>query len=333
MKRISKLLVALSVIVASITGVALAASSPTVATGPATKVTNTTVVLGATVNPNGNTTDYVFNYGITNAYGVDTTAHGAGHGTKGVAVTQTVTGLTPGTIYHYQITALNKSGASLGADRTFTTTGHPPAAVVTGPPVDVVKELATVTGSVNPEGAPTTWMVEYGPTVNYGMESAPQLLSAVNAPLPVQVQLSGLAPAALFHYRIVASHAGIVSAGADQTFFTEPLNRPKPNLSTRTSPSRDKHSPYTFTTAGTLKGAGFIPVALRCTGNVGIRYFNGHRQLAFVVTPVTATCTFSVQATFKRLFGHAPARLHVTVDFRGNGYVAPLVRTDHVTAG
>jgi phosphodiesterase/alkaline phosphatase D-like protein len=333
MKRISKLLAALAVIVVSITGVALAASSPNVRTGPATKVTNTTVVLGATVNPNGNTTDYVFNYGITDAYGVDTVAHSAGHGNKGVAVTQTVTGLTPGTIYHYRITALNKSGASLGADSTFTTTGHPPAAVATGSAVDVLKGGAIVTGSINPEGAPTTWTVEYGTTVDYGFQSAQQVLSAVAVPLPVQVQLSGLAAATLFHYRIVASHGGVLSAGADQTFFTEPLIRPKPNLVAHTSPSQDKHSPYTFTTTGTVKGAGFIPVALRCTGNVGIRYYNGRRQLAYVVTPVTPTCTFSTPATFRRLFGHAPARLHVRVDFRGNGYVAPLVRTDHVKAG
>jgi hypothetical protein len=333
MKRIAPLLAVLTVVVASITGVALAASSPTVATGGVTKVTNTSVVVKGTVNPNGNTTNYLFNYGITNAYGVDTVAHSAGHGNKGVAVTQTITGLTPGSIYHYRITALNKSGASLGADRTFTTTGHPPAAVATGPPVNVLKELATVTGSINPEGAPTTWTAQYGLTVNYGLQSAQQVLSAVNVPLPVQVQLSGLAPATLFHYRIVASHAGILSAGADQTFFTEPLVRPKPNLVAHTSPPRDKHSPYTFTTAGSLRGAGFIPVPQRCTGNVGIRYYNGHRQLAFVVTPVAVNCTFSTPVTFKRLFGHAPAKLHVTVTFRGNGYVAPFVRTDHVAAG
>jgi hypothetical protein len=334
MKRISKLLVAVIVVAASITGVALAASSPTVATGPVANVTDTTAVLRGTVNPNGNSTAFGFDYGITTAYGLNTAVHTAGHGTKSVATAHAIAGLTPGTIYHYRITALNRSGAAFGSDRTFTTTGHPPAAVITGSAVNVRKTLATVTGSINPEGAPTTWTAQYGTTVSYGSQTFGQGLAAVNAPLPVEVQLSALAPATLFHYRIVAFHDGnVISIGGDQTFFTEPFNRPKPRMTTRTSPSRDKRSPYKFTTSGTLHGASSTPAAQRCTGSVGIRYFNGHRQLAFILTPVAATCTFSGQASFKRLRGHAPARLQVTVDFRGNGYLAPADRTDHVTAG
>jgi hypothetical protein len=330
-----KLLVITLVITASITGLALAASSPTVITGAAGSVTETTAVLHGRVNPNGNPTDYLFSYGPTTAYGANSASLGAGHGSKGIDVSQTITGLTPGTLYHYRINALNASGAASGADRTFTTTGHPPAAVVTGGAVDVRKTLATPTGTINPEGAPTSWLVQYGLSINYGLETFTQpALSPVSTPLPVAAQLSGLAPATLFHYRIVASHSdGTVSPGLDQTFFTEPVTRPVPKMTTRTSPSLDRRSPYAFTTGGTLHGAGFIPAADRCTGNVGIRYYNGRRQLAFTVAPVGGDCKFSVQATFKRLFGTGPAPLSVTIDFRGNGYLAPVIRTDHVTAG
>ena len=125
---------------------------------------------------------------------------------RSLAVTQTITGLTPGTVYHYRIGAVNGSGSSAGADRTFTTKGHPPAAVVTGGTVNVGKTVATPTGVINPEGAITGWVVQYGLTAAYGLEDFSQNLPAVNAQLPVSVQLVGLAPATLFHYRIVAYH-------------------------------------------------------------------------------------------------------------------------------
>jgi hypothetical protein len=333
MKRISKVLASLFVVAAMTAGAALAASSPTIVTGAATSVADTTAVLHGRINANGDSTSYVFNYGLTSALGTATPAHSAGHGTQGVDVATAIAGLTPGTVYYYQLTASNKAGSATGIPRTFTTTGHPPAGVVTGSTVNVLKESATVTGSVDPEGAATGWVVQYGPTTAYGYETFSQTLAAVNEPLPVTVQISGLAPATLFHYRIVAYHGTVGSGGADQTFFTEPFTRPKPRLSAHTSPSLDKRSPYAFTTAGTLSGAGFIPAAQRCSGTVGIHYYNGRRQLAHVVAPVGGDCKFSVPASFKRLFGHGKVALKVTVDFLGNGYIAPANATDHVSAG
>jgi hypothetical protein len=337
MKRTPKLLVlsvVFAVFIGAVAGTAVAASSPTVVTAAATSVTDTTAVLNGEVNPNGSATAYVFSYGPTTAYGAATPAHSAGRGVKTVDVARTVTGLTPGTIYHYRISASNGAGSSIGADRTFTTTGHPPAAVITGGTINVGQTVATPTGSINPEGALTSWVVEYGLSTAYGYETQSGNLAGVDQPLAVSALLAGLSPETLFHYRLVAYHGGsVISMGADATFFTEPATRLKPNFSAHTSPSRAKRSPYTFTTTGTLGGAGAIPALQRCSGNVGIRFYNGRRQLAFVVAPVGTNCDFSVSATFRRLFGKGVVPLKVTVDYRGTGYVAPATRTDHVTAG
>jgi hypothetical protein len=337
MKRTLQLLVLTMTIGASIAPAALAASSPTVATGAATKVNDTGAVLNARINPNGDATSYTFAYGPTTAYGLATPPRAVGHGTKAIAVSRTITGLTPGTLYHFKITALNGKGVALGIDRAFTTTGHPPAAVVSGGPINVGKTVATATGSINPEGAVTTWVIQYGLTAGYGVQTFPQTLSPVTAPLPVAGELTGLAPGTLFHYTIVAFHGGVVSAGLDQTFFTEPSTRPSPRLSAHTSPGLDKKAPYSFTTAGRLGGAGSIPAPQRCTGNVGVRFFNGKHQLAFVVTPVGADCTYSVGASFNNLHrtrgDKSAVALKVNVDYRGTGYVAPEVRVDHVKAG
>jgi len=334
MRRMPMLVVVSIVLVLGVAGVAWAVSSPTVVTGKATNITDTSAVLNGTVNPNGRTTDYSFAYGFTASYGAVSTTHSAGAGTKAVAATRTITGLTPGTVYHYRIGAANGSGSTVGADRSFTTTGHPPAAPVTGAPSAVGKTTATLTGTVNPNGAATTWLIQYGLNTNYGYETYAGTVPAGVTPVPVSYQLVGLAPATLFHYRLVALHGGgQTSYGNDVTFFTEPAKRPVPRLRARTSPGTARRSPYTFTTRGTLSGANSIPEAQRCTGNVGIRYYNGRHQLAFVVAPVSPTCTFSAGATFSRLHGSKPAALNIRIDFRGNGYIAPATRTDHVVAG
>ena len=82
MMRKLKVLAAVLAAAAVATGAAVAASSPTVKTGAATNRTNTSVVLNGTVNPNGSSTTYVFEYGLTPAYGLATASHSAGSGTK-----------------------------------------------------------------------------------------------------------------------------------------------------------------------------------------------------------------------------------------------------------
>jgi hypothetical protein len=333
-KRIPKILAVAFVIAGCLPAAALAAS-PTATTGAATKVSQTGAVLHGSVNPNGVATGYVFEYGPTPNLGIASTSHSIGHGTKVVDVARPLGGLTPGTVYYYRIAATSTAGTAFGAIHHFTTGGHPPPAVVTGVALNVRKTVATPTGLINGNGGATNWQVQYGLTTAYGLEtSSTPLTPVVSAALPVSVQLAGLSPATLFHYRIVATPVtGPVSYGADATFFTQPDHRPVPRFSAHTSPGSDKRSPYTFTTTGTLAGASFIPAVDRCTGKVGVRYYNGKRQLAVVVAPVGGDCKFNAQASFTRTHAKGTAPLRVTVSFRGNGYIAPVNRVNHVTAG
>jgi hypothetical protein len=102
-----------------------AASPPTVTTGSPSSISDTSATVSGTVNPNGQSTTYYFKYGTTTAYGLQTTPANAGSGTGDVAVHQTLDGLTPNTVYHYQLVATSSAGTKTGNDETFTATSTP----------------------------------------------------------------------------------------------------------------------------------------------------------------------------------------------------------------
>lgn len=329
--------VALSVSV--LAGVALAASSPAVATTAASGIKDTSAVLNGTVNPSGTGTSYYFQWGLNTSYGVTTAVHSAGSGTKAVAVHTTAESLIPGTTYHYRLVATNKYGTSVGADRTFTTAGHPPPGVSTGPVSQVGPNSATVTGVINPNGATTYWAFQYGLTTSYGNQTTGGVVAGNSPPVTVSQPLTGLEAGTIFHYRLVAVHgASVVQDGADATFMTYPLHRSVPSVTRHSTPLKSKHKPFTFTTTGTVHPPAAIPDQFACTGEVGLRYFTGGKRVAFALVALQPNCTFSSQQVFNRLPGRGPKNrvvtVHLLIHFRGNGYIAPSnARTQTLTLG
>lgn len=117
---------------------ALAASTPGVSTGSASSITFSSAILSGSVNPNGQITNYVFQYGATSGYGGQTPLGPAGNGTISIRLTQGVAGLQPGTTYHYRIVAVNSAGTANGKDRTFKTASVPLSVQIAGVPNPVV---------------------------------------------------------------------------------------------------------------------------------------------------------------------------------------------------
>jgi putative cell wall-binding protein len=92
---------------------------PTTTTNAATGIASTSATLNGTVNPNGTTTTYSFQYGTTASYGLTTAALSAGSGTGAFSVSALVTGLAANTTYYFQLVATNSNGTTFGGQLSF----------------------------------------------------------------------------------------------------------------------------------------------------------------------------------------------------------------------
>ena len=101
--------------------IATVPAAPIVATNAATNVTSSMATLHGTVDPLGQGSSYQFQLGTTTAYAFTQVVQSAGSGTAALPVSLSLTGLKPGTTYHYRLTAGNSVGSTAGPDRTFTT--------------------------------------------------------------------------------------------------------------------------------------------------------------------------------------------------------------------
>jgi len=211
------------------------------------------------VNPHGITTNYHFEYGTTQAYGSSTQLYGAGSGWQTIPVAGTIYNLNPHTTYHYRIVAQNSAGTSYGVDEEVTTPPLPPE-VTTETPTGVLKEKATLHGSVNPLGLDTQYQFEYGKTTSYGTKVpvASEDIGAEWSTIALANAITGLEVGTTYHYRIVATNSAGTSSGSDVEFktpskpvaTTEPAsytNTFEPQLNASVDPERaDTHSQFEY---------------------------------------------------------------------------------------
>ena len=193
---------------------------PAVTTDPATSVTGTTATLNGTVNPEGQSTTYHFEYGTTTAYGTSAPSSPANAGSDSTshAETAAITGLTTGTTYHFRLDATNATGTTNGTDRTFTTLS-PPAATTTSAS-SVTGSGATLNGMVNPNGQATTYHFDYGTTTSYGTSTSSASAGSDSTSHAENAAITGLSTSTTYHFRIVATNATGTTNGADLTFTT-----------------------------------------------------------------------------------------------------------------
>jgi hypothetical protein len=91
--------------------------------------------------------------------------------------------------------------------------------VTTNAATNVASFLATLNGSVNPNGLTTAVHFEYGTTTNYGHTSANSSHTG-NTTQNVSANITGLSASTTYHFRIVATNTTGTRYGSDRTFTT-----------------------------------------------------------------------------------------------------------------
>jgi hypothetical protein len=191
-------------------------------TGVPSELRATSVTLNGTVNPNGlPVTSCIFEYGQSASYGSTALCSPEpGAGNTPLPVTANVTGLMPGTTYHYRLRATNGNGTSFGRDQQFKIAGPGIHAELVE---HVLLSSAKLRAIINPDGVPTTYHFEYD-TSPYET-NAPHGVSlpipdgdtgSGSSDVPVTAQVEGLSPATTYHYRVVV--VSEVTPGKHETF-------------------------------------------------------------------------------------------------------------------
>ncbi len=116
-------------------------STPIVAAGTASAVTESAATVAGSVNPSGFATTARIEYGTTTAYGSSTNPQTMGAGSAAAQLSASLAGLAQGTTYHFRISASNRDGTTTGPDATFTTTKLTPAPTV--PVLSALKQSAS----------------------------------------------------------------------------------------------------------------------------------------------------------------------------------------------
>ena len=91
--------------------------------------------------------------------------------------------------------------------------------VTTNPATLIASFSATLNGSVNPGGLPTTVYFEYGTTTSYGHTTASHSYNG-NTTQTVSASISGLSASTTYHFRIVSTNSAGTRHGSDRTFTT-----------------------------------------------------------------------------------------------------------------
>jgi hypothetical protein len=196
----------------------------------ASSVTGTSALIAGTANPGGKA-NYYFEYVPAGEYEpAAADPYSAGGRTAVEALTagdvpETVervalTGLLPGTVYHYRMVVSNAAQTTYGPDETFTTALATPPVASTGAASEVGTTSATLGGTVDPRGLPTSYVFEVGTSTSYGGAKLFGSAGSSTGEVPVTVALQYLVPGVTYHYRLVATSFDGTSYGQDGIFTT-----------------------------------------------------------------------------------------------------------------
>ena len=211
-----------------------APGTPTATTGSPAEVTQTSATLNGTVKPEGNATEYRFEYGTATVSEHTTSTLSIGSADFGSdPVSATLPGLAPSVKYRIQLVVIYGVSKTtvLGGEQMFTTLPVRPPTATTSAATSVSETGATLNGTVNPDGEATEYFFEYEPAPGGVRKTETKSLPADSGDHPVSATLTGLASGTEYHFRLIAKNklGPAESAGpAFKTALPPPPSSPAP---------------------------------------------------------------------------------------------------------
>ena len=221
-------------------------------------------------------------------------------GTLATTHTIDLPSLDPVTTYYYRVTVVDANGNRGPASPTSSSRSFALSSLgndVTPPVISAVSASALTSASER-----ITWttdesadsQVEYGLTTSYGQSST------LNASLVTShtVNLTGLTPSTLYHYRVRSADAsGNTAFSPDQTFTTTgggtPTPTPTPTPTATPTPSPDTDGPLiTLMQNGSLVSTIACIAGQQCTATITAADQSGIADGSFVCTnlPTGSSC-------------------------------------------
>jgi sugar lactone lactonase YvrE len=218
------------------------APPPLLETKAASDVKHTKATLHGHLDPNDSLpiTGCVFEWGTDTSYGEAPISCAEGSSfTQAADVSAELTGLTPGTTYHFRLHLTTGAGGFDGEDRSFETT--PPSSVpeaTTGEGTILSASSSELKGSVDPNANPltdchfeyvtdlalqATGFTDLSSGGSLPCDQAPGSIPADFEDHEVSATATGLDPEQVYRFRLVAENANGPGAGADALVPGPPL--------------------------------------------------------------------------------------------------------------
>ncbi|MFZ2072353.1 MAG: hypothetical protein WAV10_01570 [Minisyncoccia bacterium] len=207
---------------------------PTVLTQNAGSISNVSVTLNGSVNPNGYATTSWFEFGTSsNLSTLSETVHvNQGSINSTLALAQSISGLVPNTTYYFRAVANNSYGTMKGNIFSFTTTRAPNGIVTTVQATNKTNASAKLNGIfINQAGASASGHFEYGTSLSLGKQTIVKDLGTSSS-VSFSSIASNLIPNTIYYFRAVVVSQGSTYNGNILVFQTPSTSVNPPSIET-----------------------------------------------------------------------------------------------------
>ncbi len=178
--------------------------------------------------------------------------------------------------------------------------GPKPPLVYAGYTTEVSTSSATLNVRVNPRGVASTYYIQYGPTTAYGFQT-PTASAGNGGEVKLTQAVTGLQPATVYHYRVVATSSAGTAEGPDAVFTTKAIPL---TMTITTAPDPVVYG-EPLSVFGTLTGTGNAGAAVVLQAN----YFPYTKGFSTISAPQLTNAAGAFQFALPQLAGNATLRV------------------------